>query len=89
MQQLISLSQHFYSESVPHISQIAFCYVNEDAGQRIGQERLWDPAILEVSVICIHSLKFPCTCSHVKDGVPFGTVSWHWEGKNTLPMPAQ
>lgn len=38
--QLVSLSQHFYLESVLHISQIAFFYVNEDAGQQIEWERL-------------------------------------------------
>ncbi len=38
--QLVSLSQHFYSESILHISQIAFCYVNEDAGQQIEWQRL-------------------------------------------------
>lgn len=65
--QLVSLSQHFYSESVLHISQIAFCYVNEDAGQQIEWERLVvrDPAMPEMFIVCILSPKFPvfaCTC---------------------------
>lgn len=38
--QPVSLSQHFYSDSPLHISQIAFCYVNEDVGQQIERERL-------------------------------------------------